>query len=645
MTAGAAVFHRHEIETPAPLRAPGGRLKLTGWCLAPGATAAPLVRLAGAARTFNRTAAFPRADVVAALAAAAGANDCGFVIEGRLLPGAHRLILEASADGRDWEPVRELTVVATVDELHAAIEWPAGPIVRESMRLQGWCAHPNFVVAEVWLHYGNRQIRCEYGLPRADVPRLLPDAPGAERSGFITPRNIPVGYGPVRLRAVTTTGEVFFHALPLTVDIVTDEENPEPLDLRGEFPDLGPARRLPRPPSAAAQPETPRRILFALYGDFTSNSALHVAGLAGALTARGHECVVAVPHHPETIRYHPHAAFRAVSFAEVLAAPGVFRDGRTADVVHAWTTRENVRQFCDALQLVQPAARVVHLEDNEMSLLEAQLGRPGPELASLPDEELARLVPPTLSHPRHSRTFLQSAGAVTIIVERLRKLVPPGPAVHLFWPAADASAFFPRPSPVAVRRYLGWDDAHTVLFYPGNVHATNAAEVRELYAAVVLLNESGVPTTLVRTGRDDREFLGDLAARVAPHVLALGRIDQHEHLAPLLALADFFVQPGTADAFNDYRFPSKLPEFFSLGRPVILPRTNLGEIVRHGEHAWVLPRADAAGIAGAVRTLRADPALRARLSAGALAFAAEHFRWERSAATVLAAYNSLLTRA
>ena len=60
----------------------------------------------------------------------------------------------------------------------------------------------------------------------------------------------------------------------------------------------------------------------------------------------------------------------------------------------------------------------------------------------------------------------------------------------------------------------------TVLFYHGNVHLANRDEVRELYAAVLALNQAGHPTVLIRTGRDTCDFLGELAGAVAPHVLA-----------------------------------------------------------------------------------------------------------------------------
>jgi len=101
------------------------------------------------------------------------------------------------------------------------------------------------------------------------------------------------------------------------------------------------------------------------------------------------------------------------------------------------------------------------------------------------------------------------------------------------------------------------------------------------------------------------------------------------------------VQPGVPDPFNDYRFPSKLPEFFSIGRPVVLPRTNLGTQLRHGIDAYVLDRADAAGIAQAVIELRQDRALYDRLSQGAVASAEKYFSWQRSAETLAKFYSTL----
>jgi len=263
------------------------------------------------------------------------------------------------------------------------------------------------------------------------------------------------------------------------------------------------------------------------------------------------------------------------------------------------------------------------------------------ELERLPAGELDRLVPADLSHPRLSCGFLTRCDGVTVIMDRLREFVPAGKPCLTLMPAADPRHYYPRPVPVAFRAALQLPPDTTVLFYHGNAHASNAAEMRELYAAVLELNRTGSPVTLIRAGLDQVDFLGELAGAVAPFVLSIGQILHHGHLPPLMALADVFAQPGEPDAFNDYRLPSKLPEFFALGRPVILPRTNLGATLRHGVDAYVLDRADAAGIAGAVRALRADPALVERLGRGAADYAAQHFSWRRSAVALAKFYHTL----
>jgi hypothetical protein len=413
------------------------------------------------------------------------------------------------------------------------------------------------------------------------------------------------------------------------------------VDLSGPPARLSPVLPAGTDTTAASRPTpTPRRILFVLYGDMTANSALHVAAFANELTRCGHECVVAVPRDAQTARYHPDAQFRCVDFAACGERGAVFANGAEPNLVHAWTTREVVRKFCQPLCANTGAGLFIHLEDPELQILESTLGRTVAELEALPPSELDALVSDDLTHPARSREFLRDAIGCTVILDRLQELVPPGRPTRVLWPAATP-AFYERPIPWELRAALGWGRTHTVLFYHGNLHPTNRDEMAALYGAVVELNAGGTPTTLLRAGRDFCTLPGALAERAAPHVLALGRID-NRHLAPLMALADFFVQPGEPDTFNNYRFPSKLPEFFATGRPVILPRTNIGTVTRHGTDAFVVDHADAAGIATAVRELRADPALSASLAAGAAAFAREHFSWARSAGLLAAFYESVL---
>jgi glycosyltransferase involved in cell wall biosynthesis len=104
------------------------------------------------------------------------------------------------------------------------------------------------------------------------------------------------------------------------------------------------------------------------------------------------------------------------------------------------------------------------------------------------------------------------------------------------------------------------------------------------------------------------------------------------------------VQPGADNTFNEFRLPGKLPEFFAMDRPVLLPRTNLGRFVRHHEDAWVLDKVDALGVVDAVLQLRGDTALRERLAAGAVAFAREHFDWKRNARALADFYQKISDR-
>jgi glycosyltransferase involved in cell wall biosynthesis len=617
-----------EVETPRPWRGRDGTLRLAGWCLLDGSATVPPVRLRVGAQSFAADRG-PRPDLAADLPAQPAAAAAGFSLAAQLPAGVHVLEFEARTPDGSWRPFRSGIAAVELPDLRAALDQPvAHGVLRDRVKVGGWAAADRRIAA-LEVRYGHRRLPCRMGLPRPDAPE----------GGFESADFLGAGHGPARLRATLADGSVRIARTGVTFSIAEDENHPRALALAGtERVPLPRGER--RPPAAAPAAPRPRNVLFLLHGSFASNSALHVAALADELAATGHDCAVAVPHDVATIAHLDAPRFRALTF-EQAAEGGGFPDGRGPDVVHAWTTREAVRRLAEEVRSRHGGAVVVHLEDNEQEVLAQALGRPFAELDALPEAELDRLVPPSLSHPRRSREFLARATGVTLITARLREFAPAAAPTLTLWPAADERHFHPRPVPAAFRAALRLPPGTTVLFYHGNVHAANAAEVRELYTAVARLNESGLPVTLIRTGLDAVDFLGAHAAPLRAHVVELGQVLHHRHLPPLMALADIFVQPGAPDAFNDYRFPSKLPEFFALGRPVVLPRTNLGEKVRHGVDAYVLGRADADGIARAVRALRADPALARRLADGAVAFAAENFSWRRSAAALASFYAAL----
>lgn len=365
--------------------------------------------------------------------------------------------------------------------------------------------------------------------------------------------------------------------------------------------------------------------------------------LANELVKHGYHCSVAVPENKASIAHLSSVGFHPVTFEEALAYGGGFEDGRGPDLVHVWTPREIVRCFCDQVIAKYECPYFVHMEDNEWHILSCFLGTPFHRLALQSTEELDRVVTRGLSHPHRARDFLAKAEGVTVIIDRLSELVPAGKPVLELWPSADESVFWPRPKRMVKRQMLGIPLNSTVIVYTGNAHAANAHEMRSLYLAVGLLNREGHPTTLVRAGRDHCAFLGEDERWGRQHSIELGLVS-HNEIPELLALADVLVQPGVADEFNEYRFPSKLPEFLSAGRPVIVPQTNIGKRMTHGEHAYVLSECSGIAIADAVRAIVADAALADRLSSGAVKFFSEHLSWAKSAANLRDFYHHALQR-
>lgn len=386
-------------------------------------------------------------------------------------------------------------------------------------------------------------------------------------------------------------------------------------------------------------------ILFVNYGDFTTNSLNHIGGFANTLCAEGHACIVAVPYGRETLSHIANPLFIPATYEELLDRPGFFPDGKSADLIHAWTPREGVRKFVMAYQraAAPPARLIIHLEDNERFLLEAYTGRPFAELSAAGPGDIGFWLVDTLPHPLRHQAFLCVADGITHIVERLREFVPVGVPAQLLPPGVDFGLYHPQPPDCAWRAELGLRADEKVIVFTGSNTFANEPEMRELHLAVDLLNQRGIPTRLVRTGFNADRFLASLAEGVRQHVLDLGFIAK-ANLPRLLALADVLVQPGSAGPFNDYRLPSKLPEFLASGRPVALPPTNIAALMQDGREAVFLPTGSPAEIADTCARLFADPKLCARLGEEGVSFARRHFDLAANSRALADFYAATLAR-
>ena len=382
-------------------------------------------------------------------------------------------------------------------------------------------------------------------------------------------------------------------------------------------------------------------LLFVLYHDMTCNSAQHVRALAAELAKASHRSAcLCVPHRA------PSSLVPLFPLSELERDSPESRtlglsDFQTPDVIIAWTPRENVRRAALAALRRAPHARlVIHLEDNEDSITARYLGistcalrwlRPRNPLAW---RRLRALRGLPLSLPWRMRRFLRSAHAITMVAPELAAFVPPGIPSVCFAPGFDESLFLaPLPQRDEARATLGVPTGAAVLAYTGNLHRGNADDMASLYAALPLLADrlgSARPVLLLRTGENHAG--PDFAARIrdaSPLVRELGLIPR-ERLPLVLAAADVLVQPGGPGEFNDFRFPSKLPDFLASGRPVVLGRTNLGRRLPP-DAAVILDDPTPAAMANAAASLLDTPDRAATIGAAGREWALEHLRWSRAA--------------
>jgi glycosyltransferase involved in cell wall biosynthesis len=387
---------------------------------------------------------------------------------------------------------------------------------------------------------------------------------------------------------------------------------------RGEAPRRPPAvTRRPLPPAA-------KRVLFVSHTDFTGNSALHAFRLAEQLHAHGYDPAVAVPADPGTVADVGLPPFPVVAYHDV--------DDRY-DFVHAFTPRERVRKLTGRLGLPY----VVHLEDDDAAVLASELGAAPGHLQRLPEPVLDRVVGDGDTHPLRGPAFVAGAAGVSLVVDRLRELVPAGVPVEVVQPGYDDDLLQPTRVRDAVRAELRLSPGDCVVLYTGTIHAANADDVRRLYDAVLLLRRGGSPVVLVKTGWNAPD--APSLRTVDGALRDLGRVPR-PRLAELLAAADVLVQPGHPGRFDDFRFPAKLPDFLASGKPVVLPRANVGLVLRDREEALVLQDGTVEEIAAAIAELRSDAGLAERVGAGGRAFAFRELRWSASADRLEALYAS-----
>ena len=380
-----------------------------------------------------------------------------------------------------------------------------------------------------------------------------------------------------------------------------------------------------------------KNILIVSHSHFPSNSSVHVHHLANELVKLGLDCVVAVPHDKNSIDTLKGNLYSVTQYDEIDKITDLFANHNPPDLVHAWTPREHVRKYCYALSIKYEFKLVIHLEDNEESVTERFLNIPLKKWSS----KYNTSVPYNLSHPVKYKEFMATADGVTVIIDKLTEFAPSSASTMTLYPGVDTEEFYPQPKNANLLKSLGIKNDTTILCYTGNVHLANIDEVRCLYLAVGKRNQAGKPTVLVRTGIDNNlQILDKDQLWIKKYVIELGWINRKK-IPEILALADVLVQPGKSDEFNDYRFPSKIPEFLAMSKPVIIPDSNIGKVLTHKKNALILDSVDENSLPSMIDFIVDNPHLSHILAENALKFAGDNLNWANSGNNLYSFYKSL----
>ncbi len=399
------------------------------------------------------------------------------------------------------------------------------------------------------------------------------------------------------------------------------------------------------PPAIIERHYGPNKIVFVANGTIISNSGGHVKNFAEQLSHQGNMVYVVAKNAKVECIQGVNYIGRDVVLDRHNDNHEIWRrfDGRT--IIHTWTPRTDCIELTHLLAERLLAPYVVHMEDNEDLLTAEHLGLNPSQFLQQPALAFND-TPTSLSHPLNFRTFIASSIGVTVIVDKLAEFVPDNVPVCLLEPGVNTRKFMPFPGRTHRTRLLHSfrvPDNATIFAYNGNMHPANKREIFSLYTALLILRRRNHNVHLLRTGTDYCNGIDLSFGKLKGAAIELGFVEE-ERMLEILQCADFFVQPGRGNAFNDYRFPSKLPEFLSLGRPVLLPRSNLGRRLVHKEEAIIMERGDGVEIADCAELIMADAALREKIGKAGRRFAESNLDWGRNARGLNHFYNFILDR-
>jgi D-inositol-3-phosphate glycosyltransferase len=215
------------------------------------------------------------------------------------------------------------------------------------------------------------------------------------------------------------------------------------------------------------------------------------------------------------------------------------------------------------------------------------------------------------------------------------ELVPPG-VLHAFFSPGDRTG---------ARVAVGLEPHRPVLLFVGRIQPLKALDVA--VAALSEVRQQHPDAVLVVVGgASGAEGPAELA-RVAEQIATLGLGDAvrfvepqpHHMLSTWYRAADVVVVPSRSESFGLVAL-----EAAACGIPVVAAGVGgLRTLVDHGRTGYLVDSRDPSDFAAAIRTILADPATAARLSAAAAEMAAG-YRWSTTAGRLRRVYADLTAR-
>jgi len=212
--------------------------------------------------------------------------------------------------------------------------------------------------------------------------------------------------------------------------------------------------------------------------------------------------------------------------------------------------------------------------------------------------------------------------------------------------AVDPDRYNPAIDGGAVRRRFGLDGG-TVLGFISTFQPWHGAVVLAR-AFVALLTEHPEHRGAVRLLMIGAGGEADQARRIIDRagfgdaVVFTGLVAQEEGPA-YLAACDILVSPHVpnADGSPFFGSPTKLFEYMAMGKGIVASNLDqIGEVLRHGETAWLVAPGDAVALAAGIDRLVRDVALRDALGAAARRDALTHHTWRAHVRRTLEALDA-----